>query len=379
MTDASQPRSRISQCGLLFSAAAVVMFLFGMARTDGSLACLALLALILVPLSYAVGKRNLRHREIRCHSSKRAVVGQPFPVSLEIQRGPAIFAAREWSIKIDLLGGSTHQMQVERIEAAAITSFQQHFSFSLRGELRRLTYRVESTFPFGFWSHSVEGEIPHFLTVIPRVVVPKKLRMLGWWSEGDVMSGLSHPSSTGEIRGLRAWRAGDSLKRIHPAASVRAYASGGGLMVADMDPPGFSPRHVTVLFHSYAADRAIIRPEMFERALSYLCGTLKFLSQQSIPVSVVADFDAWLEQSCRNRSELKERIDHLATVQRHRGTELHELQRALREVEPRSSLIVISDMPLASWRSVFSQRDAPVIFLPISPSTQRSPLVRHQL
>ena len=372
MQDASQPQSYLTPRGVLFGGAALVLFLFGMARTDGNLASLSLLALILLSVCYFIGKRNVRHELIRCHATQRALVQQPFPVLLEIERGAAMFPAREWKMDIDLLNGSSHQLTIKSI--AAKTSVPQHLTFLQRGEWQGFRYRVSSGFPFGLWSHTIQGNISHSLSVIPRAVVPKKLRLLGWWREGDVTSGLSHASAMGEIRGIRAWRAGDSLKRIHPAASVRAYASGGGLMVADMDPPGFSPRHATVLFHSYAADRAIIRPEMFERALSYLCGTLRFLCQQSIPVALVADFDSWLEQSCRNRRELKECIDHLATVRRHSGTELHELQRAVREVEPRSSLIVISDMPLASWRSVISQRDAPVLLLPLNHNPQRWPL-----
>jgi uncharacterized protein (DUF58 family) len=276
-------------------------------------------------------------------------------------------AARDLSAHLQLPGRGTHVCEFESVTAGASEVLNDFFDLPHRGELLALPYRLESEFPLGLWNHSLTGSIDHRLCVYPRPLVSKKLSIPGVWRDATALAGATYGAMAGEIRGLRPWRSGDSLKRIHPAASARAYARGTGLIVAETDPPGFFPQHVTVLFHSYAGDRAIIRPEMFEKALSYLCGTLRSLWQQSIPATLVADFDGWLEHPCRSRKDLATILENLARVQRQQGTELHEFQHAQRMLEPDSSLIVISDMPTADWRSALVPRRMPSLLIPVNP------------
>lgn len=365
------PRSELSQRGAVVLALAVLAFIIGIARTDGALASIGLILGLLVPLARWLGRNNLRHLRVRCQAASRTMAGQPFPVLLEMRRGPGGGAAQAIHLRIQLPGGSSHSCTFGRIDAESAAMRQEFFALPQRGEMRQLPYRLESDFPLGLWKQAQQGVIAHPLCVYPRPLVSKKLSIPGLWREAAVTAGASMASASGDIRGLRPWRAGDSLKRIHPAASVRAYARGTGLIVAETDPPGFSPRHVTVLFHSYAGDRAIIRPELFERALSYLCGTLRTLSQQAIPATLIADFDGWIEHSCRNRKELTPLLEHLARVRRQQGTELHELQRVQRLLDGDSSLIVISDMPPDTWRSAMITREMPTLILPVRPSVSR--------
>lgn len=376
MSQEPPPRSELSQRGAVVLAGAALAFIIGIARTDGALASIGLLLALLVPLTRWLGKKNLRHLRLHCQAASRAMAGQPFPALLEMRSEPSGGAAHAIEVCIQLPGGSRHVCAFDRIHAGSIATRQEFFALPQRGELRELPYRLDSEFPLGLWKHSRPGVIAHSLCVYPRPLVSKKLSIPGLWREAAVTAGASIASAAGDIRGLRPWRAGDSLKRIHPAASVRAYARGTGLIVAETDPPGFSPRHVTVLFHSYAGDRAIIRPELFERALSYLCGTLRTLCQQAIPTTLTADFDGWIEHSCRNRKELTAVLEHLARVRRQEGTELHELQRAQLLLDGHSSLIVISDMPPDTWRSAMISREMPTLVLPVRPSPSRRDTTR---
>lgn len=357
-------------------ALAVLAFIIGLARTDGALASIGLVLGLLVPLAGLLGRNNLRHLRLQCRAASRTMAGQPFPVLLEMRRGSGSGAARAIRVRLQLPGGSGHECLFARIDGEAGATRQESFALLQRGEMRQLPYVLDSDFPLGLWNHAREGVIAHELCVYPRPLVSKKLSIPGLWREAAVTAGASIASAAGDIRGLRPWRAGDSLKRIHPAASVRAYARGTGLIVAETDPPGFSPRHVTVLFHSYAGDRAIIRPELFERALSYLCGTLRTLCQQAIPVTMIADFDGWIEHSCRNRKELTQLLEHLARVRRQQSTELHELQRVQRLLDPHSSLVVISDMPPEAWRGAMIAREMPALILPVRPSAARRDTTR---
>lgn len=365
------PRSVLSHRGAAVLALAGLAFVIGIARTDGALASIGLILGLSVPLTGWLGRKNLRGLRLHCQAASRAMAGQAFPVLLEMRRTIGGGAAQAVTARIQLPGGSSHVSDFARIEADTATRCAASFVLPRRGEMAELPYVLESEFPCGLWKHTQAGVIGHALCVYPRPLVSKKLSIPGLWREAAVTAGASIASAAGEIRGLRPWRAGDSLKRIHPAASVRAYARGMGLIVAETDPPGFSPRHVSVLFHSYAADRAIIRPELFERALSYLSGTLRTLSQQAIPATMIGDFDGWIEHSCRNRKELTQLLEHLARVRRQQGTELHELQRVQRLLAEHSSLIVISDMPIDTWRSAMITREMPTVLLPVrtSPSS----------
>ena len=371
MTNAEQPRAELSQRGALVLAGGIVAFLVGMTRADGMLAALALLALLLVPLAYWLGKRNLRGLLLDCQAAHRATAGQKFPVRFFLRRSQGAASAAEVQARFFLPGGGRHDCRFARMESGAVAVLEQCLDLKQRGETPRMPYQLSSFYPLGLWKQGQSGFIDHMLSIAPRPVVSKKLAISGLWREGVATAGMSYATNAGEIRGLRAWRAGDSLKRIHPAASARSFARGMSLMVAETDPPGFSPRHVTVMFHSYAADRAIIRPEMFERALSYLAGTLRYLWQQSMPATMIADFDGWLEQSCRNRRELHELFDHLARVRRQSSTELHELHRIQSQLDPQSSLIVISDMPPEHWRSAMIRREIPTLILPVHLTTIR--------
>ena len=138
---------------------------------------------------------------------------------------------------------------------------------------------------------------------------------------------------------MRAWRSGDSARRIHASATSRMLARGMEPVVTEWDPPGYYPRRVVVLFHSHGTDRTLIRPELFERALSLVCGTLDHLLRMGIPAVLKADFLSWSEMECRSRKELAECFALLARVRRYGQTEAHDIQEQLLEVEMGDAIV----------------------------------------
>lgn len=371
MPDPEQPRSELSQRGALVLGVAVVMFLFGMARADGILASICLLVLLSFPYMKWRGQHNLQGLTLRCQAAHRALVGQSFVFNITLQRRTNMSFSHNLTLHMQARGCSHIQSFFGMIDPNTPMERELSMEMKQRGEIASFVYQILSSYPLGLWHHSLEGKIDHPLIVAPRPVISKKLFLNGWWCEGIAAWAAGHTSHVGEIRGLRAWRPGDSFKQVHPAASARSYARGQGLMVAETDPPGYAPRHVTVMFHSYATDRAIIRPEIFERALSYLSGTLRYLWQQSLPTTLMADFDDWLEQSCCNRRELQDVSDHFSRVKRRMDTEFHELLRVQSQLDPQTSLIMISDMPVCHWKSAIIRREIPTIILPLHISKAR--------
>ena len=130
---------------------------------------------------------------------------------------------------------------------------------------------------------------------------------------------------------------------------------GHDLRIREYDPPGFHPDQCHIIFHSYASGREMLREDRFERALSLLAGTLTTLQEKGIPCLVSADFLDWEPVTCQSRKQLVEFMVTLAKVQREKGTESHDLDRALRSTSPDHATIIISDMTPDSWLHLLAQ------------------------
>lgn len=141
------------------------------------------------------------------------------------------------------------------------------------------------------------------------------------------------------------------MKRVSWPATVRAMARGAGWVVWETDPPGFRPARFVLVIHSFGADRGLIQPERFERAMCHAAGILRMLHAQGMPARMVADFDDWRVRPAARATQLADCMEILAAAKRAAGTEAHDLHAALTEARPDEGVIILSDMPLAAWRS----------------------------
>lgn len=272
-------------------------------------------------------------------------------------------------VEISMIGNMKDTWHLANVNAGGVEQRHAMLIPLLRGQASTHHVRWSSSFPLGLWLREKFSEFAHDLTIFP---YPQRTKTLSFAGRArDAASPYGDPFSRGggEWRGLRAWRAGDSPQRIHVAASSRSHARGTGLMVSECDPPGHLPQCVVVAFHSHAHDGALIRPEVFEQALSQLCGILTFLTSQGIPALFLADFDHWLERHCDNRAQLTEIFHLLAKTRRHAGTERHDLARIRAQYESEDCWVVVSDMAAESWRHLFVAKG--VIIHCLSPLTRR--------
>ncbi len=120
-----------------------------------------------------------------------------------------------------------------------------------------------------------------------------------------------------------------------------------------------------MLFHSFGADGSLIRPDRFEQALSLASGTLRHLHAAGLPARLIADFDGWKEHPAATRAQAGACQEVLARAVRANGTEAHDVQAAAERAGTDESLIILSDMPAAAWRSVFPKRHLPGIAVDI--------------
>jgi uncharacterized protein (DUF58 family) len=243
---------------------------------------------------------------------------------------------------------STHALWVAGASAA---DAELRGSVGARGDHPLPGVVLRSTFPLGLFQAARLVPCPHRLLVFPRPLVPLELLDRGAWRDDSPRPALAAGDAWGEPRGLRPYRAGDAARAICWPATLRSQARGGGLLVRELDPPGFQPREVLVLFHSFGRDRALIRPDRFERALSLAWGALRHFHDLGIPVRLLADFDGWQPRPAAKRRQLALCGELLARAHRHAGTEAHEVQAVLSSLDESTGVLVLSDMPLATWQS----------------------------
>jgi uncharacterized protein (DUF58 family) len=341
----------------------------GLARGDGLLTSLMSLAILLVPWARWHGLRALRGLSIEWQLPSRGMVGRPLPLRAQLTQAPGR-VARGVRLELSLPAAPPHSIALPDLAGGSSLMIEETIRPQHRGVQETLRTDLLADSPWGWWRQRITHQQAHSLRMVPQILTPTTLIEQNHSREEE--SGIDHPHARarGEWRGLREWRAGDSLKHLHPAASARSLARGQGLMVAEHDAPSTAPAQVVVMFHSFATDRAIIRPEPFERALSLLAGTLRFWVEQQIPTTLVADFDAWCEYPCHHPRDFQELLDRLATVKRAPHTEWHDWQSAQKSLDPQACLWLISDMPVTSWQRGILPRHAPTHIIDTTKKTR---------
>ncbi len=90
-----------------------------------------------------------------------------------------------------------------------------------RGEFPRATPRVVSAFPFGLWEASRGLEAPERLLVWPKTF---PVGLIPETSDGHGSDGLAtrnRPGDMGDLLGVRPYRRGDSIRRVHWPQTAR--------------------------------------------------------------------------------------------------------------------------------------------------------------
>lgn len=358
-------QSELTTRGAVWLLVATSLWTLGLARADGLLTSLMTIALVLVPWARWHGRRALQGLHIEWQMPARAMVDRPLALRGVIHQRRDI-ASHDLRMVLFFPSNQQHELRCDVLAGGDATVIEETFQPLRRGVQESLPYQVLSAFPWGWWQHRLSGHQSQSLRVVPAIRASSPHLAMGLSHEQRAASHALPTQADGEWRGLREWRAGDALTRLHLAASTRSLARGQGLMVSDHDHPATAPNHVVVMFHSFASDRALIRAEPFERALSVLAGTLRELLAQKIPASIVADFDAWCEYPCRKSSDFHELLDRFAGVKRATQTEWHDWQEAQRSIDPTAQLWMISDMPSDAWQRGILPRKVPVQILDIS-------------
>lgn len=335
---------------------AVALSAAGLLRVDGVLMALGGAAAVLLLLSWVLGWMNLRRLRVGIEMPKVAEAGIPMRMRVAVENGRRMLDGFGLGLEIKTPGGLKCECQVPWVPAGSGADVELREVLPGRGHGEVIHVGLSSRFPLGWFRFSALEEVHHSLLVLPRALMPRELVAVGSALEAEPRRTAAISEAMGEPRGLREYRAGDPAKVIAWPASVRSQARGGGLMVRELDPPGFYPRKAVIVFHSFATDGALIRPDRFERAISLLWGAMRHFQASGVPTVLMADFEEWVPRRVATRKQLGQAGEMLAKARRSGGTEEHELLGRLEELGGDEALIVISDMPAAHWRDYLGKR-----------------------
>jgi uncharacterized protein (DUF58 family) len=337
---------------------------------DGVLASMGVAVACLLVVSRILAKIYPSQIVATLDCPEKVQAGVIFPLTLTLNNHRRWLDAFGLRADFHLAGHTRMSGSAAWVAAGSAADFEMRAAVPSRCRPENHRLRVISDFPFGLFEAVTVLEVRHPLWVLPRPIVPRELPFRGAVLDASDSLGRATGESPGEPRGLRPWRHGDSPRRMIWSATLRSLARGGGLVVRESDPPGLRPLRCVVVFHSFGTDGGLIRPDCFERAISLTAGTLVHLQSQGISARLIADFDDWKSHVCQSRMQLDACMEVLTRARRVAGTEAHDLQNALAEIDPDDGLIVISDMPPPAWRHVLLPGNQNA-FIPEPPAARR--------
>jgi uncharacterized protein (DUF58 family) len=329
---------------------AVLPFCFGVAFADGTALVYFFLFIIVLLCCRLLGRKNLSLLEIEAEFPRRVYAGKAFEISTYLDNKKKWLNSYLVQVSLKLIHDVRIEARANWIANEQGAKLANRISISLRGSTTELHGSFSSCFPMGLFRHEVSFLFPCTMIVYPRLITPLELMTVGSLKEADPQRGVQIGNAKGEFRGIRAWKPGDSVKRIHWPASARSFARGQGLRVREFDPPGFSPKNCIVIFHSHAVKGTIYRKDRFERAISLAAGTLSYLYSRQIEAQFTADFLGWQTLDCKNRNQYIELLAILAQSERALGNELIELQNSLQQFSTTfDQLVIVSDIDPDAW------------------------------
>ena len=339
--------------GSWVAGASLALAVAGVVRVDGVLLSLALVGVLLLGVSWLLGRANLSLLEMNYDGPRAVTAESAARARIGVRNGRSWLDGFRLEMRVEGPSGMTAAAAVPWVPAGGKSEGEVVLELPGRGAAG-LTTMLESDYPWGLFHFASRREIPREVIVLPRVIPPLP-ESYGRAELGELAVPRSVTrESPGDWRGLRGYLPGDRAKSVSWPASVRSVARGGGLLVIEPEPPSDQLREVTLLFHSHGGG-GLIRPDRFERALSLLRGETLRLVGLGLPVVWVADFLEWVPVRIEGRKDLAKAGELLARARRSAGTQRHEV--AGRLADTKGAVRVFSDQPMGEWRDLVGMRD----------------------
>jgi uncharacterized protein (DUF58 family) len=243
-----------------------------------------------------------------------AFAGETFPLDIEVLNFGHVLALRD----VVLLHRSDRR-DVERPAGYAATvpprasrCMPTAQRLLRRGRHRELTVALESSFPLALALARLEFTLETDILVLPRLGTVRNLDALTAHRHGLLYQGMADRGDEQEFHGMREWREGESLRRVHWRHSARR----GRLLVREFRGEDRPPIHVVLDARIPPRRRTSSRRGSFERAVS-LAATLTeqhLRRQHLVRFTILGEQPLTFERS-RGRSALFPVLQALAEIE----------------------------------------------------------------
>jgi uncharacterized protein (DUF58 family) len=196
-------------------------------------------------------------------SPARAHVGDAFPLELELCNASPSFAAHHLDVATGD-GGERGRARCPRIAPGERVRVPVAHRLLRRGRYRTLLVTVATSFPLGLVERRLAFELPCDLLALPRLGSLNDLGRLSRERRQDLPNRAQLARGDEEFYGVRAWRAGMSLRRVHWRLSARR----GRRIVREMRREEEAPLHLMLVTTALAGMPLDAPRRRFERAVS---------------------------------------------------------------------------------------------------------------
>ena len=145
--------------------------------------------------------------------------GEPVPVRLGL-RNRSPWGA--WGLRVHLGLGARVEVGLSHVGGCQRAEFSWVISPDRRGVYPSGSPRVASGFPFGLWSASRRLTARNTLVVWPRTFAVGPIPQVASGRTSDGMAARNRPGGSGDFLGVRPYRRGDSLRRVHWPQTARS-------------------------------------------------------------------------------------------------------------------------------------------------------------
>ncbi|MBL8821842.1 MAG: DUF58 domain-containing protein [Planctomycetia bacterium] len=257
--------------------------------------------------------------------------GESVPVKLRIQNRMPWNA---WGLGLQITETTQTEASVVRAAGWKTTVIAWDFVPMQRGEYPLNTPTLYSGFPFGLWKARRQVAISQRLLVWPSTVPVGAMPEVTGSDHHEGQVFRNKPGDAGDILGVRPFREGDSLRRIHWAQTARYDR----LIVCERQTPGLPAIRITVDTDPaiHAGEGSESSREWVIRLAASFC--TEWLSQGA---QIEAIIQGKLYHAAGGTAQLRKLLDALARVQPAGDQPLAEVSRLPACIQCRASCSVV--------------------------------------
>jgi uncharacterized protein (DUF58 family) len=247
-----------------------------------------------------------------CFDRTRVPEGDPVTVRLTV-RNRAPWGA--WGLGVQLDCSSTPGTGLAYAPGWRTTEVQWQFVSQQRGEYPRGAPRLTCGFPFGLWRAGRAVTVTSRLLVWPRTVPPGPIPQAAGDRGQDGLTYRNQAGTTGDVLGVRPYRRGDWLRRIHWPQTARHDR----LIVCELQAPAHPL--VQVVLETDPAVHAGTGPDSSrEWAIRIAASLLEGWLDQGAQLEAV--FDGRVIDAGAGAAHARRLLDALARIPAERGASL---------------------------------------------------------